>query len=736
MPFFFPTFCRASCRHSCRASWMTGIAAILLAPSVFLCGQSPACPAVADHAATPAGTAYGEGRYGAAEELYEQALAKSPQDVELSAALVHTLLHEGKVAQASTQVNTILAANPHAPPTLTALAEVQLRQGEPWLALQTLDQAAAADPCYARIHLIRSRALRIDSMYASERKEIESAYDTDPTDPDIQYAWSRVDSPANEIEGTDKALATQKDIDAETRKKAAATVHAMMPLLYENSQTCQVVPDAPSATLPLQATFADVKHIDGYRMEADFPQGKAKLIVDSAASGLFISKALADLNGFKQGPEDPPGTAHVDSFRVGPLEFRNCLVGVTDGPIAGKSDGFIGTDIFASWLITLDYRNAKLILAPLPPQAGDLPGDRTVPPELADYTPVYHRRQYLLVPLTFGNKSRKLFILATGMRFSAMTSPVAHSLSKMTVNFTNTEQTANGGKAQFYREVFDMQMGNLPQIHQGHILELDPTVIDRNAGFEIAGMLGLDVLQPLTLHLDYRDGLVKFETTEESVKPLFGKGTMIASKSSAPANGADQSVCQPGDAIARPLSETIEARATGGLDSAHLKPGKEIWMRVISGYVYPGCTLDQDAILYARVTAASTLKNSSESELSLVFDHADCTGHAKKPLTLRLIGLVAPPDESRRMHDELPVEVAGGGRSVSTAVQGLVNVYDLNLNPGGPPKTIHPGIVVNMPEVKLEPEGGPECSAKITSTKNSVTIGTGAELLLSLMVPQ
>ncbi|HUD12348.1 MAG TPA: tetratricopeptide repeat protein [Terracidiphilus sp.] len=741
MPFFFPTFYRASCRASYLASWMSGIAAILLAPAVSLCGQSAACPAVADHVATPAGTAYGEGRYGAAEELYEQALAKTPQDVELSATLVHTLLHEGKVAQASTQANTSLAANPHAAPTLTALAEVQLRQGEPWLALETLDQATATDPCYARIHLIRSRALRIDSMYASERKELESAYDIDPTDSDIQYEWSRVDSPANEIEGTDKALAAQKDIDVETRKRAETTVHAMMPLLFETSQTCQVVPDAPSATLPLKATYADPKHIDGYRLEADFPQGKAKLIVDTAASGLFISKALADLNGFKQGPEDPPGTAHIDSFRVGSLEFRNCLVGVTDGPIAGKADGFIGTDIFASWLITLDYRNAKLILAPLPPQAGDLPGDRAVPPEFADYTPVYHRRQYLLVPLTFGNKSRKLFILATGMRFSAMTSPVAHSLSKMTVNFTNTEQTANGGKAQFYREVFDIQMASLPQIHQGHILELDPTVIDRNAGFEIAGMLGLDVLQPLTLHLDYRDGLVKFETTEESVKPLFGKGTMIASKSAAPANQADQPVCQPGDTIARPLSETIEARATGGFDSAHLKPGKEIWVRVISGYVYPGCTLDLDAILYGHVTAASTLKNSSESELSLVFDHADCTGHAKKPLTLRLIGLVAPPDESRRLLHEIPVEVSGGAQQVGGSRTGKdavseLNNNDDNLNPGGPPRTIHPGIVVRMPDVKLAPEGGRECSAKITSTKNSVTIGTGAELLLSLMVPQ
>ena len=510
--------------------WMNAIGALLLLSATSLCAQAPACPAVADRPSTPASAAYSDGNYGVAEGLYEQALAKTPNDAQASAALVRTLLHEDKVAQAAAQAKTGLDANPQSAQALTALAEVELRQGEPALAMETLDQATAAGRCYARTHLIRSRALRIDSMYASERKELQTAYDIDPTDPDIQNEWSRVVSPAQEIEGTDQALATQKDIDAATRQKAEATVQSLLPLLIETSQTCRVLPNLPSATLPMQATFADPKHIDGYRLEADFAQGKAKLIVDSAASGLFISKALADLNGFKQGANDPPGTARVDSFRVGPLEFRDCLVGVTDDPIAGRADGFIGTDIFAPWLITLDYRNAKLILAPLPPRAGDLPGDRTIPPELADFTPVYHRRQYLLVPLTFGNKSRKLFILATGMRFSAMTSPVAHSLSKMTVNFTNTEQTANGGKAQFYREVFDMQLGSLPQLHQGHILELDPTIIDRNAGFEIAGMLGLDVLQPLKLQLDYRDGLVKFESTEEGVKPLFGKGTMIASK--------------------------------------------------------------------------------------------------------------------------------------------------------------------------------------------------------------
>jgi hypothetical protein len=662
-------------------------------------------------------------------------LQQKPQDAELSAALVRVLLHEDKVAEAFTQANAALGANPHAAAALTALAEVQLRQGQPWLAMETLDSAVAADACYARAHLIRGRVFRIDSMYASERAEIKLANEINPSDPDIQHDSLRILSPANDIEGTANALATTKDVDAETRQKAEATMHSLLPLLSENSQTCKVLPSMASATIPLQPSFADVKHIDGYRLEADLPKNKAKLIVDSAASGLYISKTLSEQNGFQHGAEDPPGTVRVDSVHIGPLEFHDCIVGVSDMAFAGKADGFIGTDMFAPWLVTLEFRSAKLILEPLPEKPGIIPGDRLASPELAGYTPVYHRRQYLLVPLTFGNKSRKLFTLATGMRFSAMTSETAHALSKMTVNFTNTEQTAQGTKVQFYREIFDMQFGSLAQIHQGHILELDPSVMNRNAGFEIAGMLGLDVLQPLTLHLDYRDGLVKFESTDAGIKPLFGRGTMVASDASSPANSPDQPRCRPRDTIDRPLNQTLQAKLTGGLDSAHLKPGQKVWARVLAGLDYPGCSLDQDAVLYGHVTASA--KDSGAPELSLVFDHGDCTGNQNKELPLRLIGLVAPPDESRRMHGEIPVELAGRGQQIGGSKNGTdavtaLNGMDENLNPGGPPHTVHPGIVVNMPAVKLDPEGGPECSAKITSTSRSVTLGTGSELIFTM----
>ncbi len=56
--------------------------------------------------------------------------------------------------------------------------------------------------------------------------------------------------------------------------------------------------------------------------------------------------------------------------------------------------------------------------------------------------------------------------------------------------------------------------------------------------------------------------------------------------------------------------------------------------------------------------------------------------------------------------------------------------YGVNMNPGGRPNTIHAGIVIRMPNVKLEPFAGQGCSAKITSTNHSIQLGTGTELVL------
>ena len=710
--------------------WLTAFAVACFFGTLCLSAQSTSCPAATSRTATPADEAYAQGKYDTAESLYMQAISQHPHDPTVVAALVRTLLHEGKVADAAAQANKILADDPHSVPGLTALAEMQYRKGMPWQAMETLDTVIKTDPCYARAHLLRSQVLRIDSMYSSERKELQAAYDLDPADPDIRRAWLEVDSPARDIENIQKELATMKDVDADLREKAMASAQAMMGQLSENSQTCKTSPITSSVTLPLIPVLQDAKHINGYHLEVQFPQGKARLAVDTAASGLYISRALAEANGLQQRAGDPPDTVRVDSVHVGRLEFRDCMVGVSDAQFPDKSDGFIGSDIFAPYLITLNYPAAKLELEPLPalPTQGSLlPEDRYIAPGMQGFSPVYHRLQYLLVPVTLNKREQRLFVLDSGMRLSTMTSEVAHSVSTTKINFTNPMQTVSGGTVQIFRDSFDYQFADFSVNNFGHVLEFNPSAIDENARFQVAGMLGLDMLHSLVLHLDYRDGLAKFDAAGSGPAP---QGALIASAGTAaqPLQHAecDRYVDQAGDL---PTNVTIEAQIVGWLDSTHAKPGQPVTLKVVHEWIGEDCRLPAGAAIYGNVLASSSGKNGAQ--LAVAFDRGDCFRQIGKALSLRLIGVVGPPGERKAMHDSMPTEVHGA-RAISDTAADMGLQEDENLNPGGPPHTVHPGIVVGLKGLTMTPEAGPQCSALMTSAKNSVRLDTGSEFILTM----
>jgi tetratricopeptide (TPR) repeat protein len=707
-------------------------ALLLSAGSAF--AQSAACSPLPTHQATPAEVAYKEAKYESAESLYQQALLERPNDQDLNIALVHTLLHESRISDAATRASNAVAEDPRSASALTALAEVQLRQGQPWLASQTLDSAAASDACYPRAHLIRSRIFRIDSMYASERAELQAAYQIDPSDPDIQHAWRHTVNPANDIQRIEDSLATMNNLDPDIRAKAQASANSMMPLLSENSQTCQSVPIIAPVTLPLIPAFENVKQISSYKLAVDFPKGKAKLTVDTAASGLYISQALAEANGFQHAEGSPPNTVEVDNLHIGPLQFRNCMVGVSDTPFPDGVEGFIGTDVFAPYLITLNFSEAKLEVEPLPrppaEQKSALPGDRYLAPDVRGYTPVYHKNQYLLVPVMLNKKDRRLFVLDTGIRLSTMTSEVAHSISNTRMNFTNPVKTVSGATLQIYRDSFDLQFANLSLDRQGHILEFDPSAVNQNAGMEIAGMLGFDILHSLVMHIDYRDGLVKFDS------PASGpaRTMVVSSNAAAPSplrseanSGCTQYADQNND---HPLNSTIQGGIIGWLDSGHLKPGQSISVKVLRDWIAPSCTLITGATLYGHVLTATASKGASE--LAVVFDHGDCSGHPKQELSLRIIGVAGGDAQHEAVHNAMPTQVAGGGRAISDAAASMGVALDDNMKPGVAPNTVHPGIVAGIPHLKLIPEGGPQCSAMLTSEERSVHLGAGTELILTM----
>jgi hypothetical protein len=200
-----------------------------------------------------------------------------------------------------------------------------------------------------------------------------------------------------------------------------------------------------------------------------------------------------------------------------------------------------------------------------------------------------------------------------------------------------------------------------------------------------------------------------------------------------PSTPAPEASCPVMAATEIPLGATLAVKSIGMLDSGHLKPGKEIWFKVANGLAFPGCALDTDAPVYAKVLSATTTKTSGTAELSLIFDHADCKGHAKQKLEMRVVAVLAPADELNRMHDAQPTKVAGGARKITDNIE-AANGLDAKLNPGGTPHTVRPGTAVGLPKIKLEPQGGPECSAKLTSTDKSVQLEQDATFLLVIQL--
>jgi len=190
---------------------------------------------------------------------------------------------------------------------------------------------------------------------------------------------------------------------------------------------------------------------------------------------------------------------------------------------------------------------------------------------------------------------------------------------------------------------------------------------------------------------------------------------------------APKATCAPMAAnLAIPSRAAIEAKITN-FDSAHLKAGSSIWFKVARPFYYSGCILDADSVVYAHVIAVSP------SEVSLAFDRADCNHRDQQPIKLRVIAIVGPPTGSHHMHEDLPSEVRGGARQMAQAVYGT-DEFDEELNPGGPPHTIHPGIVVGIKDLKLAPTAGPECSDKISTDGNRIQLASGSELILALTV--
>ena len=516
------------------------------------------CKVIASYTPSEGDRAFLRSDYDRAVTLYQAQLTLKPGDPALIASLAQVFLRQQKVKEADDIVQKALTQNPQSAILLTSLGEIQYRQGTPWLAGASAKAAEKADVCYPAGHLLSAKVLRLNSYYGTAAKEISMAHTLDPHNPMVRRSWLDTLPIKERIAELESYLATGGGDDAEATRSIQFFLDYLKQQVAQPHNACRLVSNTETATIPFAPLMSDGTHIRAFGLDVKFNDHNARLQIDTGASGLVISRSVADHAGLKQfsqleiggiGSQGPKAayTAFADDIKIGSLEFRDCSVRVIDQRNVVDVDGLIGMDVFSHFLITLDYPMRQLLLAPLPGRPDDSgpskptletrrneddtdspaptdatktaaankparsgPRDRYIAPEMKDWIPVYRIGHDLLLPASLNKAKEKMFILDTGSFSTTISPDVAREVTKVHANDRMRVHGLSGNVDKVYSaDSITFQFANVSQTVED-VTAFDTSSLSKNLDMEVSGLIGYTALAHLTINIDYRDGLMKF----------------------------------------------------------------------------------------------------------------------------------------------------------------------------------------------------------------------------------
>jgi cytochrome c-type biogenesis protein CcmH/NrfG len=525
----------------CRHFACIGCASIVLVVSAQF-AYSQSCAQVKRPAPSDADKALLAGDSSKAEGLYRTALGSHPGDVEGTIGLVHALLGEQKVAEAADVVKAALAASPNSAAFITLRGEIEFRSGELWLVEPTVVSSYKLDPCNPRTRLLFARYAAANSRYATARQQILMAHQLDPEDPEIRAEWietlpleqriNEQEAYLSEPRGDDPlTLGMKKSALDRWKKEAAAPAGA-----------CRLVSKTPDAEIPFVRLMFNMEHMRAFGLEVGLNSATARMEFSTGQSGFTVYRSVAERAGLKKVTAPEPGAfpgakptyeAHADSIKLGGLEFQDCTVTVIDSNSPfDDGDGMIGTDVFEDFLVTLDYPMRKLQLGALPARPGDAAGansaletrgsddfaaladhwrtDRVASPETKDFTQLYRAGHNVILPTLISGQKIKLMILDTAAGATSISPDAAREAGK--VHFISPPQfgpSAGPDKLLVADEV-NFNFAHFSQKLNG-VVAFDTAMASKATGMEISGTIGANTLYLLTIHIDYRDGMLKLD---------------------------------------------------------------------------------------------------------------------------------------------------------------------------------------------------------------------------------
>jgi len=418
---------------------------------------------------------YRAGKFAESEASYQTLLKTDSklvpaQFVAAQVGLVRAMLRQQKIDEALDAVNTALTAQPNAAALLAAKGDVQFRRAEMPDAEGSYLAAKKIEPREVRAYLGLARLYRSYSLYLKAYDQLRIAHEIAPDDIEVQRAWLSMLPRKERLAAMEAYLSGPHPDDEEETKWMTEYAEFLKATADKPVHACRLVSKVEQTETKLETMYGPDGHrMRGIGLSVKLNDRNVHLLLDTGAGGIMVSSKVAQKAGLTRisavhfGGIGDKGlqsgyTATADHIRIGELEFRDCVVSVSDKGSVADEDGLIGADVLGAYLIDLDFPGMRLKLSPLPKRPEDsvaakslnsegeeqanaeqkeesaneqaskeqespppiskpvqrLPRDRYIAPEMAGWTRVFRFGHSILVPTNVNDSKPMLFGLDTG----------------------------------------------------------------------------------------------------------------------------------------------------------------------------------------------------------------------------------------------------------------------------------------------------------------------------------
>lgn len=532
-------------------------------------------PVAANSDLAAADQLYRAGKFAEAEADYQALLKADPKLAPAQVGLVRAMLRQQKIDESLDAVNAALATQPNSAALLAAKGDVQFRRGEMSDAELSYFAAKRLDPKEVRAYLGLARLYASYSLYRKAYEQLKTAHEIAPDDIEVRRAWLGMLLRKERLAAIEEYLAGPHPDDEEETKRMEEYLEFLKATADKPVHACRLAGKVAQTETKLEIMYVDPRRIRGIGLPVKLNGHNARLLLDTGAGGIMVSRRVAEKAGLARISSQHYGglgdeglqtgyTAVADSIRVGELEFQDCVVRVSDKRSVADEDGLIGADVFGAYLIDIDLPGMRLKLSPLPKRPEDtvaprslnsegegqataeqkegpadeqaskdqkapepkpkpalrLPRDRYIAPEMANWTKVFRFGHSMLVPTRVNDSKPMLFGLDTGAFNNILSVRAGRQVSKVSSEDRLRVRGLSGEVNKVYSSSkVTLQFGHLQQANLD-IITLDLSILSRRMGTEVSGFLGFGMLRLLEVKLDYRDGLVDFGYDPKRV-PMF-----------------------------------------------------------------------------------------------------------------------------------------------------------------------------------------------------------------------